>query len=234
MVLPLLAVYEVLAILLQSRGLAVTRNGVDMWLRDLVGLVDPQPSSADWFLRLVELFGFHGVFVLAVILLGFFFVLLVSIFRDRPIINFKFMLIAVLESGVYVWVLALGTSFVTTSIIQALSISDADLLNLMLAVGAGVYEELIFRAVGYGLLSLLLIRFLQAQRGWVIKAFLAIITSFIFSWAHNLSSTDFVGYIFLYRFIMGLFFCLLYEIRGFGIVVWTHTLYDVFVLFMEL
>jgi len=28
---------------------------------------------------------------------------------------------------------------------------------------------------------------------------------------------------------MGLLFCLLYEIRGLGIAVWTHSLYDVFV-----
>jgi len=36
---------------------------------------------------------------------------------------------------------------------------------------------------------------------------------------------------FTFRMIAGLFFSALYLLRGFGIVAWTHALYDVFLLF---
>ena len=35
--------------------------------------------------------------------------------------------------------------------------------------------------------------------------------------------------VFVYRFIGGLAFTVIYVLRGFGIVSWTHALYDVFV-----
>ncbi len=40
----------------------------------------------------------------------------------------------------------------------------------------------------------------------------------------------FAGIPLLYRFLAGLYFGALYHWRGFAVAVWTHALYDVFVL----
>jgi len=69
----------------------------------------------------------------------------------------------------------------------------------------------------------------QKGVGLELKIFAAVITSLIFSWLHNQQSFTLTDYTPLYRFVMGLFFCILYELRGLGIAVWTHSLYDVFV-----
>jgi len=113
-----------------------------------------------------------------------------------------------------------------------LLISQYEQMNLMMAIGAGVFEELLFRAFAYGLLAYLFIRIFAAENTWLPKIIFAIFSAFIFSWAHDFANLDFGSYVFLYRFVMGILFCLLYEFRGLGIAVWTHTLYDVFVIFL--
>ena len=130
-------------------------------------------------------------------------------------------------------------------ILVNLWIDEQTQFNLVLALGAGVYEELIFRAIGYGLVPyaiLMLFRLpdlfkkgsefrksINTNVGFELKIFAAIVSSLLFSWLHNVSSFSLADYTTLYRFCMGLLFCLLFEIRGLGIAVWTHSLYDVFV-----
>ncbi|QDU06112.1 CAAX amino terminal protease self- immunity [Gimesia chilikensis] len=96
-------------------------------------------------------------------------------------------------------------------------------------VGAGVYEEVMFRLL---LLPIcyLLFRGMMLQARW--SAVLAIIsTSLIFSLAHYIGATgdQFSVFSFTFRTLAGLFFAGLFFLRGFGITVGAHATYDIIV-----
>lgn len=109
------------------------------------------------------------------------------------------------------------------------SLSHATLL--MLSIGAGIYEELLFRVVLVGLLAWGAHKLL----GWQpLAAGIAatVLGALIFSAFHYIGpfGDRFDIYSFVFRTIAGLFFSALYLTRGFGITAWTHALYDVFLL----
>jgi membrane protease YdiL (CAAX protease family) len=102
---------------------------------------------------------------------------------------------------------------------------------LMLSIGAGLYEELLFRvllvgALAWGATKVLGLRPLPAG----IAA--TIVGALIFSAFHYIGPYgDRLNiYSFVFRAIAGMFFSGLYLLRGFGITAWTHSLYDVFLL----
>ncbi len=102
---------------------------------------------------------------------------------------------------------------------------------LMLSLGAGIYEELLFRVVLVGLLAWGAKKLL----GWrplVAGGAATVLGALIFSAFHYIGpfGDRFEVYSFVFRTIAGLFFSGLYLLRGFGITAWTHALYDVFLL----
>jgi membrane protease YdiL (CAAX protease family) len=96
-------------------------------------------------------------------------------------------------------------------------------------VGAGIYEEALFRLVLFAGLSVLL--------DWAgvpsLASFLlaAAASAVLFSAAHHVGpfGEPFNGYVFLFRTAAGLYFALLYRLRGFGIAAGAHACYDVLV-----
>lgn len=96
-------------------------------------------------------------------------------------------------------------------------------------IGAGVYEELIFRLVLFGGLCLLL-RNIGATNGAAMLAS-AIVAALIFAAAHHIGphGEPMNSYNFLFRTLAGLYFTVLFQLRGFGIAVGAHTCYDVMV-----
>ena len=102
---------------------------------------------------------------------------------------------------------------------------------LMLSLGAGIYEELLFRVVLVGLLAWGA-RKLLGWRPLVAGIAATVLGALIFSAFHYIGpfGDRFDVYSFVFRTIAGLFFSGLYLLRGFGITAWTHALYDVFLL----
>jgi CAAX prenyl protease-like protein len=102
---------------------------------------------------------------------------------------------------------------------------------LMLSLGAGIYEELLFRVVLVGLLAWGANRLL-GLRPLVAGIAATVLGALIFSAFHYIGpfGDRFEVYSFVFRTIAGLFFSGLYLLRGFGITAWTHALYDVFLL----
>lgn len=100
---------------------------------------------------------------------------------------------------------------------------------LVISAGAGLHEELIFRLIGVGGLSWLLAGVTGKKRAWVAAL---IVSSLAFSLAHHLgpSGEAFSFAAFTYRFLAGVFFALIYQVRGFAVAVWTHAIYDIYVL----
>ncbi|MEX0820678.1 MAG: CPBP family glutamic-type intramembrane protease, partial [Rhodothermales bacterium] len=103
------------------------------------------------------------------------------------------------------------------------------LLQLALSVGAGVYEELLFRVLLVGGLFLGLRKLTEGGAAAYVVA--AVIGAFLFSLVHYIGPLGDVLEIgsFLFRFLFGLVLNVLFLVRGFGIAAWTHALYDVMV-----
>ena len=96
-------------------------------------------------------------------------------------------------------------------------------------MGAGIYDEALFRLLLFtGLLRLL--RLVRAPTG-VAAGFAALASAAFFSAAHHVGpfGEAFDSTVFLFRLLAGLYFALLYQLRGFGIAVGAHACYDVLV-----
>ena len=101
----------------------------------------------------------------------------------------------------------------------------------MLSVGAGIYEELLFRVVLVAALAWIG----QAVLGWrpaVAGLWATLLGAMLFSAAHYVGpyGDRLTLYSFVFRMVAGVFFSALYLLRGFGITAWTHALYDVLLL----
>lgn len=111
--------------------------------------------------------------------------------------------------------------------------ADPAASSLLVAyLGAGIYEETLFRllclpliwAVGWGL---------GMSKGWSL-AFAMVLTSCLFSAAHHWGphGEPFSWYCFGFRTAAGLCFAGIFVFRGFGIAAGTHALYDILVVFI--
>ncbi len=227
---PLLLLYETLIIGFNYTHAVYIRNAADVWIKDWIQMLGPHGS----------VYAF-GVLILALVVFGS-----ISMVRSKQDINLRFVLYSIFESSAYAWILAFIASWLTSFVLLHLWINPETQFNLVLALGAGVYEELIFRGIGYGLAPYLVLmvfrlpdlfkrgsaeyrKAINDHIGFELKIFAAIISSLLFAWLHDVGSFTLTDYTSLYRFVMGLLFCLLFEIRGLGIAVWTHSFYDVFV-----
>jgi membrane protease YdiL (CAAX protease family) len=96
-------------------------------------------------------------------------------------------------------------------------------------VGAGIYEEVLFRLVLFSALNYLL-RLAKAPLPIAI-GFAAVASAACFSAAHHIGpyGDPFDSTVFLFRLLAGLYFAFLFQLRGFGIAVGAHACYDVLV-----
>ena len=94
-------------------------------------------------------------------------------------------------------------------------------------LGAGIYEELLFRLILLSLMAWALRHAGAAPRASVILA--AILTSLLFAAAHHVgpSGEPVQWFRFLFRWLAGMFFSILFIYRGFGIAAGSHAAYDV-------
>src|SRR6266702_4415712 len=100
--------------------------------------------------------------------------------------------------------------------------------RIMLSLGAGIYEELLFRVVLVTALAWLA----EGVFGWRPASaglWAVLLGAIVFSAVHYLGpyGDRLTPYSFIFRMIAGVFFSALYVLRGFGITAWTHALYDV-------
>lgn len=100
----------------------------------------------------------------------------------------------------------------------------------VIAVGAGLYEELLFRMVGVALVHFVAADLLKLGHR-VAGTAAVVLTAIAFAWHHDAWRAGAVDMrLFTFYLVAGLYFGALYVLRGFGIVVMTHALYDLVVL----
>lgn len=109
--------------------------------------------------------------------------------------------------------------------------------TLAIAAGAGLYEELIFRALLLHALAALFLGLFQLHAERPLDTFLpyglAILGSaLVFAAAHALGDPRALeGPVFVYRFLAGVLLGLLYRARGLAVVAYAHATYDAVVIF---
>ena len=100
---------------------------------------------------------------------------------------------------------------------------------LILCLGAGIYEELVFRLILLTVLTLFVKDLLQFPKG-AATLFVVLLSSVMFSGYHYLGAEAFHWRTFAFRTLAGIYFGVLFLTRGFGVTAATHAAYDILVL----
>jgi len=98
--------------------------------------------------------------------------------------------------------------------------------DLLLSVGAGIYEELLFRLMLISLLSVILMDLARVPEGPAVFA-IVIVSGVAFSMYHYLGPEPFVWSSFMFRTVAGVYLAGVFMLRGFGITVGCHATYDI-------
>jgi hypothetical protein len=219
-VLPLLAFYEVAVLELGGAHPEMVRNGADNWLRVALSAGGP---AYTWL----------PPAVLALLFAAW------SRIRwsDRPADLTGVLSGMALESVAF----ALGLWAMSRALPQLLARWGVTLaadspsgvgpgtVRLVSYLGAGIYEEAMFRLILYSALRMVL-RF--AGLPFVVAAAVAATASAaVFSAAHHVGpyGQAYSNYVFLFRLAAGVYFAALYQFRGFGIAVGAHACYNVMI-----
>jgi hypothetical protein len=130
-----------------------------------------------------------------------------------------------LESIVLVIPLLVLSQIITRTVATSLATSLQDLdkwSQVSISIGAGLYEELMFRMLLIAIVHTLLVDVGKAshQLGAIIAV---VVSAAAFAWYHPLKSSSDT----LFYFLAGLYFGAIYVVRGFGIVVAVHAFYDI-------
>ncbi len=99
-------------------------------------------------------------------------------------------------------------------------------------VGAGIYEELVFRLLFFGLMSFVLGDLLKMSRPWM-YGFTICLSAVGFSAYHYLGYEQFSPITFVFRSIAGMYFSAVYLCRGYGVTCGSHASYDIIVVCMQ-
>lgn len=103
---------------------------------------------------------------------------------------------------------------------------------LTISIGAGIYEEMLFRLLGIALLHFIAADLLRLPR--LTSAVIAVAGSAVaFAVYHIAPGAPIVWPHVAFQFLAGLYFGAVYAWRGFGVVVATHALYDVIALVLQ-
>ena len=219
--LPLLVAYEVLAFALSHDEVTGVRNGADVLLKSLF----------------LGMGGRDGLIVFGALLLGGGAWLVWQDYRRWRTLDSRVFGMMAAESVVYALAFGMVTSSLTGLLLPGLGtilslgwVASWSLpTQLMISLGAGIYEELLFRVILVSALAWI------ARRGlsWNVTTssiFAVVVGALIFSAFHYIGPYGDrleLGS-FAFRAVAGVLFSGLYLLRGFGITAWTHALYDVF------
>ncbi len=104
--------------------------------------------------------------------------------------------------------------------------------DIVLSIGAGIYEELIFRLIGFTLLHFILCDFLSI-RASIALPIMVLMSGLAFSLYHYWGPESFATQTFVFRTIAGCYFGTLMMSRGFGVTVGCHASYDLIICFLR-
>jgi hypothetical protein len=114
---------------------------------------------------------------------------------------------------------------------------------LVLSIGAGIYEEMVFRLVLFHVLHIIFVDVLRMPKGRAVP--LMVLTSAIsfslyhyripwFPWLNCTGSETFEWQSFVFRSLAGIYFGLIFMWRGFGLTAGAHASYDIMIVILRL
>ncbi len=219
---PLILLYEILIITANEGRPGQVRVSSEIWLKQWFQFIDGPTSLI-----------LGGVLLL--IGIG---IMLYERKRRIPLRPVYFLGIVV-ESSFYAIIVALLVSQLVWTLFSAVApvIANAGAqleqegigMQIALSIGAGIYEELLFRVILVGGLYAILRAILGFNTAAYILA--AVAGALLFSAIHYWGplGDEFTGESFLFRFFFGLALNVIYLVRGFGVAAWTHALYDIMI-----
>ena len=222
LVFPLFLVYQIGVLLMPS-----VYNGADLLTSQM--------------LRLMH--GNGGIYLMVNVGLGLAFLVLVLVLRRNNTFDPRLFLPVLLESAIYALTMGSLICFVMIDFLHidpklfigcAAGPEQASLAGkLVLSLGAGVHEELVFRLLMVGG-GVWLLSHVLGMRRWLAVAIAMVVSSLLFSAAHHvIGGEPFRVGAFTYRVLCGLLFAVIFQTRGFAVAVYTHALYDIYVLIVR-
>ncbi len=214
--LPLIILYEALLFTMNHSDIAGMRNGADALIRQFFAM-----------------FGIYGFYLVGFVILLVLFLIYLFQHKNRKLsnLNKQFFLLMLMESMLYATLLNLVLNKVL--VIPLMTINDLNNREIIaMSIGAGVYEELVFRIIF--LQAIVIISRYLLRLNKVTSMVMGIIfSSVIFSGFHYIGPWgDSINIIsFALRFIAGIILATIYILRGYGIAVYSHALYDLLLFF---
>ena len=217
-VLPLLATYEGGIHYLSGTDPHALRNGADVWLR--------------WGL---QRYGIQSIWAAPALVMGLLLIRTWAMWATRPKDPFTALFGMAIESVLF----AAGLWIVARNIEPFLQQWSAPAVNVVFHtpavgqvityVGAGVYEEVLFRLGLYSVMYFFL-RIVLVPR-FAAVGLAAVAASVMFAAAHHIgpNGEEMNAVRFGFRLLAGLYFTVLYVARGFGVAVGAHAGYDILV-----
>jgi len=211
---PLFVLYEIGTVFLSSEDIMVLRNGADVLMKQVLGLFG-----------IYSIYGFSASFMV-----GF----SIAFLRQKKslktlVIKGNYLLMMFFESILYGAIL-----FILLGAFQTFFMSPVSrrlFQQVVLSLGAGIYEEFVFRVVLITGIAAILGFIFQWERtarytGGVIVA------AAIFSLFHFIGEfgDPFSIDLFSIRFFAGIILGGIYAARGFGVAAYSHAIYDLIVL----
>ncbi len=208
----MLTLYEIFIIWEAPSGVMI-RNAPEAWLRSI--------------LNVLGISHYHISFLM----LGVSLVAIPVFYEPSVVLRKRIVVLMIAESlfwgaisGILINLVIANLFFMTGSV------SGSLIGDLGLAIGAGLFEELLFRVV----LTTILIKIGSKifKQKWLSALTAILVASFLFSLAHYVGNLadNFELYSFMFRFFAGIWFTTLYSVRGFSVVCMTHAFYDIFVM----
>ena len=211
---PLFFIYEIGILFLSRDDIIVVRNGADFLMRTLL-----------------ESFGVYGLYGLGVIFLIGFVITYFFFLKDKrnKEIRPDYLFIMLFES--ICWAIVLYFLLFKFMLVLMNPLGKTIIQQVILAIGAGIYEEFLFRVMLIaGLTGVIGFVFLWDKK--IRKVAALVIAAGLFSAFHFMGEYGdyFSMELFLLRFFAGIVLGALYFARGFGITAYTHSIYDLIVL----
>jgi len=211
---PLFFIYEIGIFLTSSDDMFILRNGADALMRQILAT-----------------FGIAGLYWIgAIFFIGFIITFILQRkYWEETQIHSDYFLLMMMESVAWSALIY----FLMSNVYLLLMNPTGSMLvqQVTLAVGAGIYEEFLFRVLLIAGISVILgfiFQWSDKSRNWAAM----VIAAGIFSSFHFIGEYgDFFSFnIFMVRFLAGIVLGALYFLRGFGITAWSHAVYDLIVL----
>ena len=208
---PFLLVYEIICFLYFKNSSFQIRNSADVLLKQFFDIFGTYSNQ------------YYALTLFAIIVFIFF---INKNTRFINIVDFKYLILMFIEGFLYGLLLMLLLNNITHFDNDIYIYQNNLLLNLYLSIGAGIWEEILFRLFLFTLILKILNFLLKID---FYSIFISVmISSLIFSSFHYIGANSdiFDIYSFSVRFLGGVFLSLLYFYRGFGITSMCHISYD--------